>query len=189
MTDLAIVLPGGNYTPLGPAIRFPLLAAWEVGYRSSVAVEYPPKAMRAQDLHAVVEDVRRQLSDAVDLDESARVAVIAKSMGSRVVVQLSDLLDGIGDLSVVWLTPLFGDQGIRDAAIRSGWRSLVVFGDQDPFHDQAGVAAVHEALNCPVVRVPGADHALEIPGDVLATVSGLRDVAVAVREFLGSRPQ
>ncbi len=129
-------------------------------------------------------DVRRQLDLAVNFDESARVTVIAKSMGSRVVVQISDLLDRFGDVSVVWLTPLFGDPGIRDAAIRCGWRSLIAFGDEDPAHDEAGVAAVSHALKPSIVRIAGADHALEIPGDLHATMSGLRDVAVAVQEFL-----
>ena len=186
MTDVAIVLPGRNYTPLGPAIRFPLLAAREAGYQSSVAVDYPLEAMRTRDLPAVVEDVRRQLAEAITFSGSDRVTVIAKSMGTRVVVQISDLLDDVDDVSVIWLTPLFGDREIRDAAIRSGWRSLIVFGDQDPFHDEAGVTAVGQALRSRTVRVSGADHALEIPGDVLATMSGLRDVTVGVQEFLAS---
>ncbi|NNE96333.1 MAG: hypothetical protein HKN24_09925 [Acidimicrobiales bacterium] len=183
MTGLAIVLPGANYTPAGPAIRFPVLAAWEAGYQSSVAVEYPPGAMRTQDLPAVVAEVRRQLIGA-DFEEFDRMTVIAKSMGTRVVVEIADMLDRVEDLSIVWLTPLFGDRGIRDGAIGSGWRSLIVFGDQDPFHNEAGVTEVSQALQAPVVRVSGANHALESPGDVIATISGLREVTSAVQEFL-----
>ncbi len=76
MADVAIVLPGANYNRLGPAIRFPVLAAWEAGYQSTVAVEYPPEAMRNQHLQAVVGYLRRQLNLAVNFNGSVRVTVI-----------------------------------------------------------------------------------------------------------------
>lgn len=184
MTDLSIVLPGGGYTALGPAIRFPVMAAEEAGYLP-VNIEYPMEALAARDLAAVVGEARRQVTDALGSTGGDRVTVIAKSLGTRVVLQIADLFDGVDDLSVVWLTPLFGDAQVRDGAIASGWRSLIVAGDQDPFHDEAGVATVAAAMDATVVMVPGADHALEVPGDVDATIDRLKRVVSVVGPWLG----
>lgn len=183
--DLAIVLPGGGYTPLGPAIRFPVLAAEELRYRST-AVEYPPEAVRVRDVPTIVEAARVQVADAIDSVPVHRAVVIAKSMGTGVVVELAELLGDVRELAVVWVTPLFGEPGIRDRAMRSGWRSLIVCGEADPYHDPAGVMAVADALDAQVIELPRADHALEVPGDVRATIAGLGDVAVGVRSFLAT---
>lgn len=183
MGNVAIILSGRGYTALGPAIRFPVLAAEELGYEPTM-IGYPAEAIEAQDVAALVTDVRRQVLAALATGPAERVVVIAKSLGTRVAAHITDLFEDIDDLAIVWLTPLFGEAEIREAAMASGWRSLIVAGDQDPYHDQDGVAAVAAALDATVVQLPGADHALEVPGDVLATIAGLRQVAVEVRRFL-----
>lgn len=186
MDNLAIVLPGRGYTALGPAIRFPVLAAEELGFRP-VLIEYPAEAIEAKDVAAVVADVRRQVQAALDTGPAARVTIVAKSLGTRVAAQITDLFDDVDDLAVVWLTPLFGDAEVREAVIGSGWRSLIVAGDQDPYHDEDGVAEVTAALDASVLELAGADHALEVPGDVATTITGLREVAIEVRRFLAER--
>lgn len=191
MVDLAVVLPGGGYTDLGPAIRLPVLAAQDHGYRP-VSVTYPAEALRSRDMAALVTAARTQveaaLADAVGDGGVGRVVIVAKSLGTRVVGGLVDSLSAIDAVAAVWLTPLFGDPDVRRVAIDAGWRSLIAYGDQDPFHDEAGVAEVAGALSATVVQLNEADHALEVPGNVVATADGLRELAVAARDFLAHRP-
>lgn len=183
MTGVAVVLPGRGYTALGPAIRFPVLAAEEAGY-APVVVEYPPEALAAQDLAAVEGSVRRQIIELVAGRGAGRVTVIAKSLGTRMLTRVADLFDGVDPLSVIWLTPLFGDPDVARVAVELGSRSLIVVGEDDPLHDPSATTGVARALGAPVVALTGADHALEVPGDARATLTGLQTVTIETLHFL-----
>ncbi len=184
MTDLAIVLPGRGYTAQGPVIRLPILAAEQAGF-TPVVVEYPRDALAARDFPIVVDSVRQQIAQAFDVHGVGRVAVVAKSLGTQVLVQVAERLGAADAISVVWVTPLFGEAEVRNGAIALGWRSLVVCGEVDPFHDETGTGQVASATGADVVTLAGADHALEVAGDVEATAGGLQTVAGCVLGFLG----
>ena len=62
-------------------------------------------------------------------------------------------------------------------------RSLIVGGSSDPYHDPAGFDAVATALDAATLIVPNADHALEVPGDVHATLNAMQSLIPAVLEF------
>ncbi len=183
MNGLAIVLPGRGYSAQGPALRLPILAAEQAGYETTV-IEYPVEALEAKDWDAVAESARRQVRQALSSPLRGRVVVLAKSLGTRVLAETADELADFEQVSVVWVTPLFGDTGIRTAAVNANWRSLIVCGEVDPFHDVDGTAEVSAGVDAEVLVLPGADHALEVEGNVAATVAGLSTLADAALDFL-----
>jgi hypothetical protein len=87
-------------------------------------------------------------------------------------------------ISAIWLTPLFGVEDVRTAAMRTGLRSLIVAGTADEYHDQNGFDAVSTALRADTLLIPGADHSLEVLGDVFATVDAMRALSEAVLDFV-----
>jgi hypothetical protein len=62
---------------------------------------------------------------------------------------------------------------------------LVVSGDADRAYDGEAMETVVAAVGGETLTIAGADHSLIVDGDVLATVEGLRRLAVAVLRFAG----
>lgn len=58
-------------------------------------------------------------------------------------------------------------------------------GEADSLHEAQHHDAVAAALGARSVILPGADHLLEVPGDVMATLDGWRLLAGSVVDFLG----
>jgi hypothetical protein len=137
MTWRTIVLPGQAYGVDGPALAVPLGVLSD----SSVAVVTyaSPVAAQVDELASGAE----------------RVTFLAKSLGTRYLASLPGR-----PADAIWVTPLFGDAAVRDGAIASGMRSLIISGGADPTYDAAAVAAVVAALGAVSLVIAGADHGL-----------------------------
>lgn len=188
IAHLAIVLPGRGYGALGPALRLPRLAVEEAG-AETVVVEYPGDTPLAQvpewwdDLHSsVASQVASFLSEAAP----ERVTFLAKSLGSVALAALPGHVALPASVDAIWLTPIFGREPIRSGAIAHAWRSLLVAGGADEFYEPEHHEAVAEALGASSLVLPGANHLLEVPGDVRATLEGFRSLTEAVMAFVGS---
>lgn len=179
---LAIVLPGGGYTPLGPAIRIPVLALQQLGYTVR-DVTYPdvPGGSEQFDWDSFSAAAAGPISEAAAGDWTKTV-VVAKSLGTGVLARVGADLR-LPNPRAIWLTPLFESQPTRDGAIALGWPSLIVAGTADRYHDAAGFELVATALQAQIQLIDGADHGLEVPGDVTGTVAGLARLAEATLDF------
>lgn len=186
MSHLALVLPGSGYGPAGPALLIPRLAAEQRGVQT-VDVTYPEwrpgmDAARAVEFATIVGEQVREIVAQV---RPTRLTLLAKSLGCEVVARLdSSVVAEVSTVDVIWLTPVFALPAIRHGAIGKGWPSLIVSGDADRWFDETATAEVLEALEASALVIAGADHSLEVPGDVMATLDGLRRVADAVLAFL-----
>lgn len=117
--------------------------------------------------------------------QADEVVFLAKSLGTRALAGIADRLARNRLASAIWLTPLFGVPEVRELAAGSGMRSLIVAGDVDPYHDPDGFQQVASALCASTLIVEHADHALEIPGDVRASIGALTALTAAVLGFNG----
>lgn len=127
--------------------------------------------------------VSEQVLAAMRRSTDADVVIIAKSLGTRALAAIASSLPPDRHISAVWLTPLFGMDDVRSAAAQSGLRSLIVAGTADPYHDQSGFDAVRDALSADALLIPHADHSLEVPGDVFATLQAMQALTSAVLDF------
>jgi len=62
-------------------------------------------------------------------------------------------------------------------------RALVVIGTADPAYDAARVEALRAVSGCAVLVIPDAEHALEVPGDVVRSVRAVEQALRAVQRF------
>lgn len=183
---LVIVLPGRGYGPQGAALRFPVLALEQLGPIDVELVSYPTVAAgttgaAALRIDAVLEEVRPLIAGS-SADE---VVFVAKSLGTQVLAGISSRLPVELPARAIWLTPLFGEPDVRDGAAASGLRSLIVAGDADPYHDPAGFRFVANALGASTLVIANADHSLEVPSDVHASIRALAALTSAVLESAG----
>lgn len=100
-----------------------------------------------------------------------------------VLAALDETLFGPRQVAAVWVTPLLGLESVRRGAASKPWPALVVAGGADPYHEPEAHEALLRATGAQSLVIAGADHLLEVRGDVLATVNGLSQLARAVLAF------
>lgn len=183
---LVVVLPGGGYGPLGPALRFPVLALEQLGPCEALVVAYPTIPTGAPDASALLATaVADQVLPAISASNADDVTIVAKSLGTRALAGIASKLPIDRAIAAIWLTPLFGATAVRDGAASSRLPSLLVAGSSDPYHDQHGFNTVADTLNARTLIIPNADHGLETQGDVHATIRSMHDLAQATLDFAG----
>lgn len=182
---LAIVLPGRGYGPLGPALRLPRLAVEQSG-AEVLEIQYPmvPPADDPEAWGSLYRSVGDQVDAALSEMSPSRVTFIAKSLGTVVLASLSVERSLPPSVSAIWLTPIFGREAVRTGAVGKHWPSLLVAGEADQMHEPEHHAGVAAALAAGSLVLPRADHSLEVPGDVMATLEGFRALTETVLEFV-----
>lgn len=167
---VAIVLPGARYLPFAPLLWFAREVAASRGW--SVLEVWDEYLDRSEDPWQWVEDrAEAALARAGD----ARLVLVTKSLTSHAV-----RIAAASNVPGIWLTPLLYDDEIAAAFSSLDARALLIGGTADESWD-SGVARTAGHL---VLELEGADHALQIAGDPLASVDSLRRVVQEMREFV-----
>lgn len=112
---------------------------------------------------------------ALGATSGARVLLIGKSLASFLAGEISDR-----GLAAVWLTPLLTEGSVIDGLARARRPTLVVGGTADPVWRAESIPD-NAALE--LLEVPGADHSLQVPGDLRASLEALGRIVDAVRRF------
>lgn len=170
----AVVVPGRGYPPAAPLTFFAGFALLQHGWSVRQVWWDPP----AYESDAQTTDwVRRQVEPVLPV--SGRVLVVAKSLGTYAAPLAAER-----GLEAIWLTPLLRTPSLVDAIAANPACQLLVGGSADDLAWDARVARDLAERGCDVVGVPGADHAMMTPGDVVRGVEAHVDVLRAVDAFL-----
>ncbi|WP_432485420.1 alpha/beta hydrolase [Kineococcus esterisolvens] len=162
----ATVLPGRGYTCDAPLLHHVRLLLRTRGW-SVRTVRWRTPPAPEQLLHLAPE-----LLDAV---QARQHLVVAKSLSTRILpLAVQRGLPGI------WLTPLLREPDLCRAAGRATAPTLLVGGSADPYWDAAAARQSGQR----VLEVAGADHSMEVPGDVGASMQSLQAVLAAAGELL-----
>jgi pimeloyl-ACP methyl ester carboxylesterase len=164
---VVVVLPGALYLPFAPLLWFAREVALARGW--SVLEVWDEYRDRSEDpWRWVFERAEAAL-------RHARTALVTKSITSRAVtIAVEQGLPGI------WLTPLLRNDDIAVGFEQLSAPALVVGGTADESWDgELARRAGHEVL-----ELEGANHALQIEGDPLASVDALRVVTARIDEFV-----
>jgi hypothetical protein len=169
---VAVVLPGARYLPFAPLLWFAREIALARGW--SVLEIWDEYLDRTADPERwVVERARAAFEHAGD----ARTLLVTKSLTSRAVSLAAD-----GDAPGIWLTPLLHDAGIAAGFEQLSAPALLVGGTADESWD-GGIA---RRAGLEVLELEGADHALQIEGDPIASVDLLRRVVERMDAFVAA---
>lgn len=189
---IAIVLPGVGYACQMPLLYYATQVAlalsmdvlWvEYNYIRIPAYRALSDAGQKQWLF---DDVTAACRAALDRRSYGDVALIGKSLGT---VAMSHLMASDARLARsrdVWLTPVLRNELVR-TRLKERRNALVVLGTADPYFDRDYLTEIRAVASNSVVVAEGADHSMEIPGDVLKSLGVLDSVTRAVQDFLAGR--
>jgi hypothetical protein len=172
----AVVVPGRAYPPVAPLTFFAGNLLLQHGW-SVRQVWWDPPAHESDE--RTLAWVREQVEQA--LPESGRVLLVAKSLGTWAAPLAAER-----GLDAVWLTPVLHVPAVAAAIAANPARQLLVGGTADTFAWDPALARELAARGCDVCEVPGADHAMLVPGDTVRGVEVHAEVIRALGTFLGS---
>jgi hypothetical protein len=113
-----------------------------------------------------------------------QVTLVGKSLGTLAMGYLLTTEVSLAQAKAIWLTPLLWNDMLCSQIKQAIPRSLFVAGTQDPHYNPHGLSEAADATGGEMVIIDGADHSLEIKGDVLASLQALEQVMRAVQQFL-----
>lgn len=162
----AVVLPGMVYPTRAPVLWFAREAALARGWSAIEVLGEPgdhpdPVAWQRAAAEAALAEAG-----------SGRVLVIGKSLATLLAGLVGDR-----DLPAVWLTPALTQSAVGEGLARARRPTIVLGGSADDFW-QPDAIPNNPAIE--VIELPGLDHALQVPGDPVASVDPLRHVVEAV---------
>lgn len=182
---LGLVLPGGNAGPNTAPLLIPSLALEEVGAHVEV-VEYPdlrPTGLGLEEAKTFNDLVFRRVVEKVEAGRWDVIIFVAKSRGTLFLSTMGPLPTQAA-LQAIWVTPLLGFDYVRSGIVEKGWRSLLVAGGADPYHDAQAHEEACRKLGASTLVVEGANHGLVVGGDVRSTVDGYAALAEASLQFV-----
>ena len=170
----AVVVPGRGYPPVAPLTFFAGFALLQHGW-SVRQVWWDPPAHESDEQTAAW--VRAQVEPA--LPDGGRVLLVAKSLGTYAAPLAAER-----GYQAVWLTPVLQVPLLVEAIAANPARQLLVGGTADDIAWDREIARDLAARGCDVLEVPGADHAMMAPGDVVRGVEAHVEVIRALDSFL-----
>ncbi len=183
---LAVVLPGLAYTCRAPALYYPTLLLLDRFGADVFWVEYDyfwragfsdlPEREQDRRLFA---DTDAALRTALSRGPYERLILVGKSLGTLAMAHLlaTDATPP-GKVEAVWMTPLLSEDSVRERIRERGVRSLAIVGTADPeYASEALVGVEHLAIE-------GADHGLEMRGDVWGSFRALERALKAIEAFV-----
>jgi hypothetical protein len=188
---LGVILPGYGYRATMPVLYYPerLLVTRgadvlrvEYGYDQQPGFPTLSDTERSRWFHA---DVAASCDAALAQRAYQRITLVGKSIGTRAMGHLLETDDRFRGAQCVWLTPLLRDARLCDQVIRWRPRSLFVIGTADSQYDSDLLGDLELATQGQGLVVEGANHSLEIEGDVVESLHALEQMVQAVDVFLG----
>jgi hypothetical protein len=189
-SHVAVMLPGFGYTCDMPLFYYTTNQLLEAGV-DVLHVEYA-YSRRADFRKLPLEKQKEWLfGDAAAAFQAARahrpyreMTLIGKSIGTRAMGYLLTHHSLPERVNAIWLTPLLNDPELRKQMIRFEQPSLDVIGTADSHFDQEFLDELRGTNGCETVVVEGADHGLDIPGDVSASVRAMAGIVGRIQQFL-----
>lgn len=169
---VAIVLPGGGYTPARPLLHLARTVLAHHGWTVQELWWTPPDS---QDLDELAGWVTLQAVAAVEAEPAKRVMLVGKSLGS-----LAAPVAAERGLPAIWLTPLLFHSSVVDALGATEAPTQLVGGTGDRTWDPR----LADDLGLPCLELPGADHALEHPDDPVRCAENLVRVTRCLHGFV-----
>lgn len=184
---LGIILPGYRHTADMPDLHYAgriLLA--KGADLLQVEYAYPKtdfmKRSNPEQSDWIAADVRAACAAGLQKRPYRKITLIGKSLGTLAMGHLLDERE-FSAAACVWSTPILASEWLCSQIKKHRPRSLFIIGTADHFYQPAVLQELVDATKGKALVLEGVHHGLEIEGDILGTLSALRQIVEAVMEF------
>jgi hypothetical protein len=187
-SHLALILPGLLYGCDRPLLYYPTqLLQWRgadvLQLRRDYASQEFASASREEQAGSLMSDCQVLLEAGRSQKNYAGYILVGKSLGTIGLAYLLSRLAG-ETVAAIWLTPLLQQPRLVQAAANASAPGLFIAGSDDPIYDKQALARIRQATGAESMIVQGADHSMEIPGDMIRSLFVMQKVMQGIADFL-----
>jgi predicted alpha/beta-hydrolase family hydrolase len=185
---LLVSFPGDNYGMDGPLLYYPSQILWAQGWdTAAITYGYQSAGMPFSPLAiaAVLEECQIAVSTIMAERPYSRLVLAGKSLGASLVALLCQEMALPERTLAIYLTPPLGPL-FNPVFLGSAQPAYMALGTADRFYNAAALSELQNMKSFRLQQVEGADHSMNIPGDLSASMAAVRMVTEGVVEFIAS---
>jgi hypothetical protein len=184
---LLLIFPGNHYGVDGPLLYYPGELLRDQGW-DTLAVSYgfqtAGKGPFEEGLDVLLDECRSAAKAALDVRDYPRVGLVGKSLGAAVVAQLCVGDQGFSEARAGYLTPALGTPFFDPLFIETSQSAFVAVGTADRFYSSEALEELRSKKPFELALVEGADHSMNVSGDLAASTESVRKVVEGLLTFL-----
>jgi dienelactone hydrolase len=189
-SHLALILPGLLYTCDKPLLYYPTqLLQWRgadvLQLWRDYSDQYSTSVSREEQAGSIMSDCQALLEAGRSQKDYAGYILVGKSLGTIGLAYLLSQLAG-ETVAAIWLTPLLQQPRLVQAAANASAPGLFIAGSGDPNYDADAMARIRQTTGAESLIIRGADHSMEIRGDMTRSLFAMQKVLQGIADFLDS---
>ena len=188
--NIALVFPGLAYNSTMPLLHYSVQSILASGI-NVLTVDYDysnnPKFLK-QSLRNrsdwLTGDVEAALKFVTKEENQKVVCLTGKSLGTLALGHLLETHENLRDAKTIWLTPLIKNPELMEQMLSYMKDAIMVIGTSDSQYDIEIIDRLNANTLLGGIVVDGADHSLEIQGDVTKSLRVLMQIVTIIQQFL-----
>ncbi|NIS82541.1 MAG: hypothetical protein GTO14_20575 [Anaerolineales bacterium] len=184
---LLIAFPGDNYGVDGPLLYYPAKLLRSEGW-DTLAITYgyqtKMEAISLETIPGLIEECLAAVRYLLSEGTYVRVGLVGKSLGASVVAHLCQVESGLHFARSAFLNPPLGHP-FFDATFRDTRQdAYLATGTADRFFNTETLESLRQARPYELTVIEHADHSMDVPGDLKASLQAVERVVEEVVAFL-----
>ncbi len=174
---LALVLPGRDYTVLGPMLYYIIELLLQKGFDVGLFEKRYERQAPPDWNEVYARDIAIWADECLSRQRGQRKVLVGKSLGT-IGLSLLNRAKFPKDAKWIWLTPLLSRDEVRDGIVHGD--SFVAVGTED----QSCYLPDRLPASCVKLIVEGADHSLDHPDGPMESIRILQRLIAAIDQFV-----
>lgn len=187
-SHLALILPGMLYACDKPLLYYPTqLLLWRGADVLQLWRDYSSqnfKTASGEELAgSLMGDCQALLDAGRSQKDYAGFILVGKSLGTIGLAYLLSQLAG-QTVAAIWLTPPLQQPRLVQAGANTPGPALFIAGTADSNYDAQAMVRIRQATGAESLIVQGADHSMQIAGDMTRSLFAMQKVMQGIADFL-----
>ncbi len=187
---VALVFPGLAYNSTMPLLHYSIQAILASGlnvltvdYDYSNNSEFLKQSAKDQS-DWLIKDVEAALRFVTEVEKQEVVCLIGKSLGTLALGHLLETHKELRDAKTIWLTPLIKNPELMEQMLSYMKDAVLVIGTKDSHYDSDIIDRLNISTQLSGIIIDGANHSLEIEGDVTRSLRVLMQIVTILQQFV-----
>ena len=187
---VALVFPGLAYNSTMPLLHYSVQAILASGlnvltvdYDYSNNPEFMEESVQTRS-DWLIKDVEAAWRHITDMEKQEVACLAGNSLGTLAIGHLLETYEDLRDAKTIWLTPLIKNPELMEQMLSRMKDAVLVIGTRDTHYDSDIIDRLNATTLLSGIVVEGANHSLEIEGDITGSLRVLMQVVTIIQQFL-----